>query len=477
MDASLPHPLGVARPSGLHHTDYSDINEAMCFLGIIHHPTARKICEVGGDSWTPKEAVKTINSEIPRLEGSFLDTADIAVIKLLAEKLHKAQSVPTAHLAARIKAIQGFNMALFLIKVFGDRIKEVYFTNTRTLLIAALDKFPPMAKIIAHNTLSHPADLLLILEDARGRQPYGVSCKASFGKTTPTVCNLGLGSVNKMILGNNSGCTPITTDGVEAGMKLQHSGVRGAMISVLRNKQVELAKQLAAHFRTTPSAPRLLLTEFLHIQPNNLPYCIISAEGQDIHGIDFERLKNELATHDGNFIGGAGAPAEGVISSSIILQSGGGPQFEFKTRLKKAGSRGVSLKLNVTLSNTLKRLLMHHYILVNIGGGKRVKHGGFILRSGFNTNPGPLIITPIDVAAAAAEAEEEEFWLTDASTPEDPIDGPYPNACGGAAVGGRRKRCSSRKKRRTKHKRKKRKRRKKKYKRRRKTRRRRRKKY
>ena len=309
----IAYPSQKPASKGLHHTDYSDINEAMCFLGIISSEAAHKACMVGGDTWTPQQAAQTIEDETAALQA-LLDPADLDAIRLLQAKLMKSQALPNTYLAAHIKAIQGYNMSLFLVKIFGDKIKEVYFTNTRTRLVGALQMAGAgaMVAVIQHATLSHPADLLLILEENGKRRPYGVSCKASFKATTPTVCNLGLGSVNRMILGNKSGCLPITTANILRAMDAAiGTGNTDPIIKVLRDKQVKLARNLDKYFKKTSAAPRALLTNFLHIQPTNLPYCIVSAEGGAIHGIAFELLQQQLVSYPGDFTGSAAKPPPG----------------------------------------------------------------------------------------------------------------------------------------------------------------------
>lgn len=318
---------------GIAHTDLADINELVCFLTIVSAEVAAELCDGFSDIKSLKKKIIDLKKIKNPAQGYAFDENDINAIDTLIKKLNKVVTNPESLSAARLKAIQGYNMGIVILD--KNDIQEVFWTNTKGRLDTALKSIKYSSKFGA--ILTHPADLMIVVND----EPIGLSLKASFSSSTdPTICNIGMRSVQHFF-----GVLPTSV-----GITCSSSDVE--VKDHLYAQQLEIDGEMDASILDVEDLKSMIL-ELFHIQSGNLPYCIVSAKKDKISYINMEQLKEFLETVD--ILSFKKKNKKGKTITTELQVSLGKGKEEAKLilsyRLKKAGSKTTTLKLNIVSKN------------------------------------------------------------------------------------------------------------------------------
>lgn len=195
-------------------TTFADINEIGCWLSFVFPDGVKKTCASFkfGDEEEVGTSVEILSALVEGGEGKLdLEDDDVAAITLLGIHLSKLTN-NTTKLAGLVKMLQGYGMACYLGDALPAYPSNLYCTNDRTKLYAAINSTTDRTNInsnqidgcYANNTSrkTNPADLLLEFASVGGGPGglLGLSLKAAYkGNCVPTICNLGMSMSDKTI--------------------------------------------------------------------------------------------------------------------------------------------------------------------------------------------------------------------------------------------------------------------------------------
>ena len=406
--------------SGLSSTDLADINEGMAYLTLINPDFIRENFLPAFAANNFAEAHSALDKLYHATDLTASDKASFAIIKSKFQKV--AGLSPAGAAIASVKAEQGVNEAIYISNIFGDNISAVYFTNTRARLVNAIQEeiaylnsqgsdvsdLVNAKDTIERNIMDHPADIMIIQNapsTAAPRLAVGISLKASFKPMgSPTICNLGmnstLGPVYPLCPGDDlSTALSVRGDELVSNMlQLFNNGATNAVAQGLIMFGTQILPAISglempvwSHQATRSARIGGLLKELLHLQNDNIDYCLVAASGQDYYGINFTALKSLANLPNTTFDIDVKTPPTNTKKMTIILKNPASADIHcgFSLRIKRAGSRTNTLKINITLEKTFNALLKNPVpppagfgLISGSGGSTGASQGGAILRSG-----------------------------------------------------------------------------------------------
>ena len=412
--------------SGLSSTDLADINEGMAYLTLINPrfiATNFLPAFANNDFTAALAALKKLSgesvlSESDRISFEIIESKFVKVATLPADKITAGAAI------ASVKAEQGINEAIYISNTFPGNIDAVYFTNTRARLVKAIEDeikyrreelgkdvsdLESAKTTIVGNIMDHPADIMIIQKTpsrAAQRLAVGISLKASFKPMgSPTICNLGmnstLGPVYPLCPGEDLS-TALSLRGNVLVSNMEQLFNNGAKDAIAQGKinfggqalPPDSGLMMPVWSGEPDRSARIggLLKELLHLQDGNIDYCLVAASGEEYYGINFTALKHLANSPGVKFDVAVEMPPtntkrmiiqlQTIIDSRLIKINCG-----FSLRIKKAGSRTNTLKINITLDKTFNALLKTpppagFGLSPGLGQSTGASKGGAKLRSG-----------------------------------------------------------------------------------------------